>query len=59
MSEPKAVPPNEPERKDNEPEVRERSANATLCDLCGGEMYEWHCRIVCQSCGYQRDCSDP
>ena len=29
------------------------------CDLCGSPMYEWHCRIVCGSCGYQRDCSDP
>jgi glycine oxidase len=33
--------------------------NAPICDLCGAEMNEWHCRIVCPSCGYQRDCSDP
>jgi hypothetical protein len=29
------------------------------CDLCGAPMLEWHCRIVCTFCGYQRDCSDP
>ena len=29
------------------------------CDLCGSPMREFHCRIICPSCGYQRDCSDP
>jgi glycine/D-amino acid oxidase-like deaminating enzyme len=29
------------------------------CDLCGAAMHEFHCRIICPSCGYQRDCSDP
>jgi hypothetical protein len=29
------------------------------CDLCGAPMKEWHCRIICTFCGYQRDCSDP
>jgi hypothetical protein len=29
------------------------------CDLCGAPMEEWHCRIICTFCGYQRDCSDP
>ncbi len=29
------------------------------CDLCGAAMTEWHCRIICSGCGYQRDCSDP
>jgi hypothetical protein len=29
------------------------------CDLCGAPMQEWHCRIICTFCGYQRDCSDP
>ena len=29
------------------------------CDLCGAAMQEWHCRIICNACGYQRDCSDP
>jgi glycine oxidase len=30
-----------------------------ICDLCGTPMREFHCRITCPSCGYQRDCSDP
>jgi glycine/D-amino acid oxidase-like deaminating enzyme len=29
------------------------------CDLCGAPMREFHCRIICPACGYQRDCSDP
>lgn len=29
------------------------------CDLCGSLMLEWHCRMMCPMCGYQRDCSDP
>lgn len=30
-----------------------------LCDLCGAAMVERHCKLVCTSCGYQRDCSYP
>ena len=29
------------------------------CDLCGTPMLDLHCKLVCPSCGYQRDCSDP
>lgn len=29
------------------------------CDLCGGPMLDRHCKLLCLSCGYQRDCSDP
>ena len=29
------------------------------CERCGGLMLERHCKLVCGSCGYQRDCSDP
>lgn len=29
------------------------------CDLCGAPMLDRHCKLVCPSCGYQRDCSDP
>jgi carbonic anhydrase/acetyltransferase-like protein (isoleucine patch superfamily) len=32
---------------------------ATHCDLCGGPVLERHCKILCLTCGYQRDCSDP
>jgi DNA-directed RNA polymerase subunit RPC12/RpoP len=30
-----------------------------VCDLCGAEMYDHNCKIVCPNCGYKRDCSDP
>jgi carbonic anhydrase/acetyltransferase-like protein (isoleucine patch superfamily) len=40
--------------------VRElRVEEATRCDLCGGPVLERHCKVVCLTCGYQRDCSDP
>ncbi len=29
------------------------------CDVCGGPVYELHCKIICRNCGYTRDCSDP
>ncbi len=34
-------------------------ANAPVCELCGGPIMERHCKVVCLSCGFQRDCSDP
>jgi len=29
------------------------------CDLCGAIMLDLHCKLVCERCGYKRDCSDP
>ena len=29
------------------------------CDICGGQMFERQCKILCPNCGYTRDCSDP
>ena len=29
------------------------------CELCGGPVLDRHCKIVCLTCGFQRDCSDP
>lgn len=34
-------------------------SSAPLCDLCGSPMHEIHCKLVCPTCGYKRDCSDP
>src|SRR5690606_33176819 len=31
----------------------------TYCWLCGGPVVKRHCKIVCPSCGFTRDCSDP
>lgn len=29
------------------------------CDRCGTIMLDLHCKLVCERCGYKRDCSDP
>jgi len=29
------------------------------CDLCGNVMLNLHCKLICERCGYKRDCSDP
>jgi 8-oxo-dGTP diphosphatase len=31
----------------------------TSCWTCGGPVRKRHCKIVCQVCGFTRDCSDP
>lgn len=31
----------------------------TDCWLCGGAVSNRHCKIICQQCGFTRDCSDP
>ena len=31
----------------------------TYCWTCGGPVTKRHCKIVCQVCGFMRDCSDP
>jgi hypothetical protein len=41
------------------PQHEQAGDDEPRCDLCGAPMLEWHCRIVCTFCGYQRDCSDP
>jgi len=50
----------EPEPRDDREEATSHdNVRDPRCDLCGARMKEWHCRIICTSCGYQRDCSDP
>jgi 8-oxo-dGTP diphosphatase len=34
-------------------------ADDTYCWVCGGPVIKRNCKIVCQSCGFTRDCSDP
>ncbi len=29
------------------------------CDICGDEMLSFDCELICDNCGYIRDCSDP
>lgn len=31
----------------------------TYCWMCGATVEKRHCKIVCLSCGFTRDCSDP
>jgi 8-oxo-dGTP diphosphatase len=31
----------------------------TYCWVCGGDVIKRHCKIVCQACGFTRDCGDP
>lgn len=31
----------------------------TYCWVCNGPVLKRHCKIVCQTCGFTRDCSDP
>lgn len=29
-----------------------------MCDCCGWQMVQLHCKIVCPNCGARWDCSD-
>ncbi len=29
-----------------------------ICDRCGFEMIDLHCKVVCPNCGARWDCSD-
>jgi Zn finger protein HypA/HybF involved in hydrogenase expression len=29
-----------------------------ICDRCGSEMIEEHCKVACPNCGARWDCSD-
>ena len=34
-------------------------ADDTYCWLCLGPVVKRHCKIICEICGFMRDCSDP
>ncbi|MFZ1753803.1 MAG: 8-oxo-dGTP diphosphatase [Caldilineaceae bacterium] len=34
-------------------------ADDTYCWLCSGPVVKRHCKIICEQCGFVRDCSDP
>ena len=36
-----------------------RPSEDTYCWMCQGPVIKRHCKIVCQVCGFTRDCSDP
>ena len=33
--------------------------DVSTCVVCGGTAIAKKCKIICQNCGYTRDCSDP
>lgn len=35
------------------------SSGVPICDICNSEMFGLHCKLICNNCGYIRDCSDP
>lgn len=56
----KRIGPRRTPRGDAEEESdAERSDETYYCDLCGSVMLNLHCKLVCETCGYKRDCSDP
>lgn len=40
-------------------QTQDTPGEETACWVCGGPVTERHCKIVCQVCGFTRDCSDP
>ena len=52
-------PEEQPEDEKEPADALRQSIINPKCDLCGSAMIEWHCRMMCPMCGYQRDCSDP
>ncbi|MBM4182739.1 MAG: hypothetical protein FJ207_00780 [Gemmatimonadetes bacterium] len=64
---PTPVPPEAPAARDEaapRSDVAPRGAptpppGGPVCDLCGHPMRESHCKLICDQCGYTRDCSDP
>jgi 8-oxo-dGTP diphosphatase len=36
-----------------------RPSEDTYCWMCQGPVSKRHCKIICQVCGFTRDCSDP
>ncbi|MBD0319207.1 MAG: hypothetical protein ICV87_02670 [Gemmatimonadetes bacterium] len=53
-----AAPPPQP-TPPSPPFVKREVPTQHFCDICGVEMFDHNCKIVCPNCGYKRDCSDP
>jgi hypothetical protein len=59
LKEPEPPPAEDSEAAKEPADALRQSIINPKCDLCGSAMIEWHCRMMCPMCGYQRDCSDP
>jgi len=53
------APPPEPAPPAAPPFRKVEVPTQHFCDICGVEMYDHSCKIVCPNCGYKRDCTDP
>ena len=53
------VPGKMPEGKPHRWQVPTSPTGQPVCDLCGYPMRESQCKLICDQCGYMRDCSDP
>lgn len=29
------------------------------CEVCGGRLDPYRCKLLCPNCGFARDCTDP
>lgn len=49
-----------PRAADSDPRLAGRDPrDASICIVCGGLALARKCKIICTTCGYTRDCSDP
>lgn len=53
------APPPEPAPPPRAPFRKIEVPTRHFCDICGVEMYDHNCKIVCPNCGFKRDCTDP
>ena len=47
------------DRTTDDAQVQEVEAQVESCDLCGAQMIDFSCELICLNCGFRRDCSDP
>lgn len=42
-----------------DPQPKPDPRDVSVCIICGDTAVARKCKIICQNCGYTRDCSDP
>ncbi|MEZ4867783.1 MAG: 8-oxo-dGTP diphosphatase [Caldilineaceae bacterium] len=56
---PTSLTSNSPATAPTSPQPLYQPKDDTYCWLCQGPVVKRHCKIICQVCGFTRDCSDP
>jgi hypothetical protein len=56
---PRPAQSSERQRRPGGPNAPQDPRDVSVCIICGGAAVARKCKIVCQNCGYTRDCSDP